>query len=215
LLYYPNISNVSTFTIPESVEEISAGAFLYNSSIEKLIIPETYEGGFSYPGLNNLIEFEVEGNNAKYYVLDGVLFSGETLVRYPSGKTDTSYRLHTGTFEIGGFAFSGNQFLEEIDFGNEIETIGRFAFQNSLNLTSLNIPSSVTIIGEYINASSVINTITLNRSFVVDGSLTYLFNRLAPYDEEVFKIYVPLDSLDDYNNDFTWGRYSEYIEAIE
>ncbi len=69
--YYP-----LSITLPKHLAEVNVNTFSYNSkNVRKIIIPEEYsfqENFFHY--FENLIEFEVLGNNSEYATINGVLY---------------------------------------------------------------------------------------------------------------------------------------------
>ena len=60
---------------------------------------------------------------------------------------------------LGANAFSGNQILEEVVFGESLEEVDDYAFAYCPALTTLELPSTVKRIGEYAFYSSVLNSL--------------------------------------------------------
>ena len=83
--------------------------------LEKVTLDGNILGSFTdfFVDCPNLESFEVINSRYENSV-DGVLFSGKDLVRYPAGKADTSYAIPEGTTEIWPQAFNSCQNLETL-----------------------------------------------------------------------------------------------------
>ena len=214
LVYYPNGLEETSFTLPDHVESIVVDAFYENTILETIVIHKDYNGNFELWGLYNLNEIIVEENNQHFYTIDGVLFTDDILVKYPSAKTGSNYVIPENIKIIGRSSFIDNRYLETIDLGNEITRIYPYAFLESLLLTELNIPASCIYIDNYIVVDSSIDTLILNRSNINDDSITFLLNSLGRIDRDNFIIYVPDDSIDIYINNKFWEYYIDIIHPI-
>jgi hypothetical protein len=98
-----------------------------------------------------LTAINVDAGNTYYSSDGGVLFnkSKTMLLRYPAGKTGSSYAVPNSVTTIGESAFYNCSGLTGVNIGNSVETIGNYAFYNCSNLTgALTIPNSVITIGE-------------------------------------------------------------------
>ena len=80
--------------------------------------------------------------------MNGVLFNKDKteLIRYPEGKTDTSYAIPNSVTSIDYDAFCGCSSLTSITIPNGVTSIGGSAFEDCSSLTSITIPNSVTSI---------------------------------------------------------------------
>ena len=109
----------------------------------KVIMPEAF---FRCDGQTS---FSVNGDNAFYSAIDGVLFdkTGTELLSYPRGRTAQSYVFPENITAIGDYAFVNCPNLTSINIPEGVTSIGNFAFAESEDLTTLTIPSSVTSIG--------------------------------------------------------------------
>ena len=104
--------------LPAECTGIRSGAFLgCGAGIVEMYIPAGVavieEGALS--GLDNLEWIEVEGGNAGYASVSGVLFDSSTsmLVKFPSGRVDV-YSIPSQTAAIAGGAFEGTS-LNRLD----------------------------------------------------------------------------------------------------
>ena len=214
LLYYPPSKEGISYTLLDSLSSINPEAFADNMFLETIIISEYYTEDFNILGLNNLKEIIVNENNEYYYAIDGILFKENELVKYPAAKSGDSYTLPAGILSIGPNAFTFNKYLETIGLGSELTKICPQAFYGAEMLSELNIPSSVIYIGTCIVVNSNINTIIINRSFLIDGSITSIYVGFGPVDTEIFKVYVPDDSIDEYLAHMFWSNYDEVIYSL-
>ena len=171
--------SLEAITIPNSVSTICKDAFEYCSSLESVTIPASVTaiepGAFSL--CSSLTSITVDGDNMKYKGIDGVLFSrdGNTVVAYPSGKTDICYAIPAGVTLIENYAFEGTCHLTSIiipstvisigeyafaesealttvsfDSGSGLKSIGKYAFIECDNLETVNFPDGVTTVGSNI-----------------------------------------------------------------
>ncbi|MEE1289664.1 MAG: leucine-rich repeat domain-containing protein [Spirochaetota bacterium] len=111
--------------LPEKLQEIKDETFKNCEKLEKLRIPKsvTKIGAGVFNGCKNLTKFDVESGNPSYLPSN----NGRTLC--DRAKTELlAYPSAT----------------EEVKICEKIESIGRYAFFNCKNLTSLEIPDSVT-----------------------------------------------------------------------
>lgn len=96
---------------------------------------------------NNLGKFTVEKNNPGFTTVDGVLFNKDKtkLIAYPLNKTDKAYKVPGSVTEIADGAFAYSIYLEEIEFGSNLKTIGVDAFRGC-RFSEVVIPEGVTTI---------------------------------------------------------------------
>lgn len=137
------------------LNNIGYGAFLNASSLTNIQIPSyvTKIGERAFFGASSLTNINVIGYNLHYSSEDGVLFNKDktTLVKYPEGKTDSTYMMPSSVLAIGDSAFSGTTSLTIVTFdeNSNLKIIGNRAFNSTTFLSKINIPSTVTDIGDY------------------------------------------------------------------
>ena len=139
---YLNGEKITHLVIPEGVTTIKSGPFLYNTGIQTVTIPSTVktieDNAFYYP--NN-------GNNVGCPNLRKVVMNSKTLIeRNNSNNKMTRY-------------FGGD--ITEFVLPEGIETIGNYTFQLMSNLTTVNIPYTVTEICSYAFDRTGITSLTL------------------------------------------------------
>ena len=173
---FRSCTSLTSITIPDSVTSIGSGAFHDCSCLSSITIPDnvtsiedyTFEGCSSlesvtigdgvtqiassaFYGCTNLKNITVSSGNKKYSDKNGVLFSydGSEIIRYPAGKSDTSYTIPDGVTSIESYAFYNCDNLESITIPDSVTSIGNYAFYSCDSLESITISDSVTSIGNY------------------------------------------------------------------
>ena len=144
-------------TIPSKIGgkpviSIGAGAFDDCTGLTSITIPNsvTSIGVRAFDGCSGLTSINVARGNNYYSDNNGVLFNKKKteLIRYPEGKSQTSYTIPNSVTSIGDYAFEGCGGLTSITIPDSITSIGYWAFHGCGGLTSITIPNSVTSIGE-------------------------------------------------------------------
>ena len=168
-------SNLTSINIPCSVTSIEQGAFNFCESLTSITIPGsvTSIGDNLFYACVGLKSVSVAKDNTKYCDTDGILLSKDktTLICYPAGKTDTSYKISDGVKNIGPFAFSYCRALTSVTIGNGVVYIGHYAFSYCDNLTDVNVADGVIYIGD-----GTFSGCGGLKSVVIPGSVTYIGN---------------------------------------
>ena len=121
--YYFPCDELTSVTIPNTVESIEKNAFSNCKSLTTISIPQSViridEGAFDNTAWYN--------NQA-----DGVVYAGKVAYAYKGNMPlNTSITLKSGTVGITAYAFSGNSNLVSISIPNSVVTIGEKAFYDT------------------------------------------------------------------------------------
>ena len=169
---------LTSVVIPSSVTSIEYGAFSLCDSLTSVVIGDsvTTVGDSAFSGCTSLTSIEVNINNMNYSSQNGVLFNKDKtmLVRYPEGKTATTYTIPDSVTTIGKVAFLDCNKLKSIELPDSVTTIGDSAFSYCTSLKSVTIPDSVTTIGAwaFFHCSSL-TTVTIPDKVVFLGGLAF------------------------------------------
>jgi hypothetical protein len=105
-------------TVPAGVTSIGEWAFSECTSLSSITLPAglTSIGEDAFYGCTSLSNISIDANNMYFTAIGGVLYSKDqkTLLVYPAGKRDTSYRVLAGVTSIGESAFYGCTSLSSI-----------------------------------------------------------------------------------------------------
>ena len=148
---FAGCTGLTSITIPNSVTSIGIFAFSDCTGLTSITIPNsvTSIGNYAFDGCTGLTSINVASGNNYYSDNNGVLFNKKKteLIRYPEGKSQTSYTIPNSVTSIGYRAFSECTGLTSITIPNSVTSVGDGAFGECTGLTSITIPNSVTSIG--------------------------------------------------------------------
>jgi hypothetical protein len=143
--------NITALDLPDSLTVIGAGAFSYSSLISKIIIPKSVVSiGYGAFAATNMDKVVLEGGNAVYKAVDGVLYDkiNKVLHTYPNKKNSNDYAVEDGTKSIADFAFIHAFSLADIKLPESILSIGTSSFAYCTGLSSITLPSNLSDIGQ-------------------------------------------------------------------
>jgi hypothetical protein len=152
LLIFPEGKSAISYEIPSYVSSIGDDTFVDCSNITSITIPNSVIsiGNGSFNGCSSLQAINVSENNLEYKSIDGILFnkSGTFLIKFPQGKSNTSYEIPTYVTSINSDAFYGCSNLTSIIIPESVKSIGEYGtFEECSSLTSITIPNSIKSIG--------------------------------------------------------------------
>lgn len=170
---FSHADNLSEINISENCEEIMQYAFQYTSLTEISLPAATNLIDNSAFGPNCFLqEIIVDENNSVYFVENGMLRSNTTILKYLSGRNESSVTIPEGIIEIGYYAFDKATNLTTINLPNSLLYIGTSAFQDCENLEHIEIPENVKQIHDcaFLNCYSLLSIIIPEN---VEQILTY------------------------------------------
>ena len=126
-----SITGIKTIRIPASVEILEHST---DSASES--------GWFFW--CRNLESINVDAGNKKYRSVDGVLFAGNTLLRYPAAKADRTYTVPDGTVQIAFGAFEDACALTSLSVPASVKKIEAVAFNNCSSLQNATLAEGIT-----------------------------------------------------------------------
>jgi len=161
-----NCLSLTVITVPNGVESIGNWAFGYCTSLETITIPDSVTNiGFgALIECTSLTAINVYSGNSVYSSDNGILFSKDknTLIKYPSAKSENSYMLPNNITKIEDRAFDNCISLTAInvDSGNtafssengvlfDKEKTALVRYPNAKNGASYRIPTSVAYINNF------------------------------------------------------------------
>ena len=151
LLKFPQ-GKTGVLTIPETVTSIASFALDFCNSLTSATIPDsvTNIAGDAFSYSPSLTDITVDGQNAFYSSVDGILFnkSQTTLILCPDRKVG-SIAIPAGVVTIGHAAFRDCTNLTSVVIPDTVTSIDAEAFFSCENLSFLSIGNSVTNIESY------------------------------------------------------------------
>lgn len=138
-------------TIGEGVTSVGIGAFYSCSAVKSISLPSTVYNIrlFAFGACTALEAINVSTDNALFCSEDGVVYNKDKsmLVRYPAGKTATSFDIPESVQTIGNEAFSDSVYLETVSIPKSVKKIEYHAFYGLQALKTVEIPAGVETIG--------------------------------------------------------------------
>ncbi|GEQ61883.1 hypothetical protein VL4N_12570 [Vagococcus lutrae] len=169
-------SGLSKISIPDSVVEIGANAFVFNEFLTEFQLSDTSSlqvigdgalrttrqlkhiylpaslisiGERPFSGAIGLQSISVSPENPNYSSIDGVLFdkTQETLITYPADHDDHSYTVPETVTTIDDYAFEYDVNLKSLTLSDSVRHVGDLAFKNMRKLETLHLNEGLTSVG--------------------------------------------------------------------
>lgn len=192
-----NCSSIEELTIPSTVKKLGDYALADCEKISTVNIPEELEelGVGVFRNWSALKTFNISDSHPKYSIKDidengKILLSKdqETLILYMPSNSVTSFTLPQTIKKIDAYAFSGAK-VQEVVLGEQVEELGAGIFSNCTKLTSVSLPSHLTIIPYSMfenctrlkNITNSLNGGDLENIEVIEGRAFYYCTRLEKH----------------------------------
>ena len=138
---------MTTFDIPNSVKFIGYGALGSCPNLTTVTIGsglETIEAG-AFSQSVKLTTINVSAENKNFSSVDGILFNKAKteIVKYPMGKTSTTYSIPDSVVSIRDGAFAQCRNLTSMIIPDAVNNLGAGAFTNCANLSSIVLGSGI------------------------------------------------------------------------
>jgi len=142
-----NCDRLTNVTIGNHVNSIGYRAFAGCENLTSITIPAsvTSIGNIAFQ-CYSLTTINVESSNTAYSSNNGVLYNKDktTLILYPQGKTGAVFTIPNNVTSIGDYAFQGCVNLTSITIPTGVTSIGYYAFRSCYNLTSVIFQGTIT-----------------------------------------------------------------------
>ena len=141
-------TNCRAIDLPSTLTGIGYNSLVLDN-ITSIEIPQSLTDitNLSWIRMPKLENISVAAGNKIFSAIDGVLFSGKTLVHYPCAKSGSSYTVPDGITVLESGTFKNASNLKQIILPDSLSKIGDYAFCDATCLTEISIPAEVTELG--------------------------------------------------------------------
>lgn len=139
---FDSLVELESILLPDSVEIIESRAFFHCASLERIHLPVLLHqiGAYAFCSCTNIKEISIDEQNDYFKVEDEFILSkdGSTLIYAIPGQTSDCVNIPNGVVEISEGAFLRNKLLRRVNLPDTLKTIGKFAFEECLQLETIN-----------------------------------------------------------------------------
>lgn len=133
--------------LPSTLTVIPYGLFSACTSLPEITVPAGVMsiGDYAFAACDNLRNIHVDPANPYYASRDGVVFDKDlqTIITYPSGRTDATFATPAGVVDVNPTAFQGNDNLLHLVISEGVKNVYESAIMANRNLQSVSLPASL------------------------------------------------------------------------
>lgn len=142
LMTFGDCISLKEIELPESITEIEEGVFSGCTSLKSITIPKNVSqiNDTAFIGCTSLTDISVATENTSYSDINGVLFNKDktNLVIYPEGLKG-EYTVPKGTISVNDTAFNNKIYLTKINIPSTVTYLGNEPFKGCSVLESINV----------------------------------------------------------------------------
>lgn len=163
LIYFPPGRLLYDFKISNGIEKVNANAFVSCILLKSIYIPKSvnFIGEDAFSCCLSLLNINVDPSNCHYKDIDGILcnINKTEIICYPAGRQSSRFKIPKGISLIRPYAFQSCLYLISVEIPSSVSSIGEGAFYNCHNLKTVNIKKGVTHINDFafFNCENLIN----------------------------------------------------------
>ena len=233
---FSSCESINLLSLPENLQSIGGSAFSGCHSLTELYIPHSVSsiGISAFSKCRNLCSITVANDNTTFdsrescnaiiNTIDNTLITGCKGTIIPTSVvaigryafyycTDlTSIQIPNSILTIDDYAFNNCVSLSKVKLPDNIERIGKGAFGHIDSLKKVDIPASLTQIGDWAYTSSKnITQVISHATTPPSHSANSLFD-YSTYTSALLS--VPNESLEAYQSDSQWGKFTRIVPFI-
>ncbi|MBR2575937.1 MAG: leucine-rich repeat protein [Firmicutes bacterium] len=144
--------NLKTVSLPEGLKTIGKEAFASCTGLGEIRIPGSVDtiGSKAFESCSGLTGITVAQENLYYSSREGVLFDKDetSLLVYPAGKADSSYRIPEGVTRIGSRSFAFTENLKTLYLPDSMDTLDDRDLEDAIGLKKVVFPDELMVIGD-------------------------------------------------------------------
>jgi hypothetical protein len=165
---FNSLDELVSIILPDSVEIIEPRAFFDCASLESIHLPASLHQirEYAFCSCTNIKEISIDEKNMHFKVEDGFILSkdGSTLIYAIHGQTTECVNVPKDVVDISEGAFLGNDKIRQVNLPDTLKTIGKFAFEDCMQLETISIPDGLISLEDGCFYHSTINEITIPSS---------------------------------------------------
>lgn len=186
---FADCTSLESIQLSKSLEDIGNFAFYGCMSLKSIDLPSSLStlGTGLFIACTNLTKINVSKDSKNLFSDDGILFTKDKkeLVAFPCNKNIEKYIVNKNIEKIRPYAFAFNRYIKEIELPDSLTYIGERAFEG-LDITSIKIPKNVDSIDGGIFAFCIdLESVTVdkdNKNFIFENGILYDIDKAVIYD---------------------------------